>query len=144
MAWHLHGYIPWSGPPSWNRCFPINFLLRFDDFRAWHLHGYIPWSGHPFCNLCFPINFLLRIDDFRAWRLHSSHIPWSGYPFWYRCFPFKFLSRSDDFGAWRLHGYIPGSGHPSGIAVFLYQCAPECEFIICRNDRNSKCSGCEI
>ena len=31
----LDSQIPGSDQLSWNRCFPINILLRIDDFRAW-------------------------------------------------------------------------------------------------------------
>ena len=54
------------GHSSGNRCFPINFLLRVDDFQDWRLHGHIPGSGHLCWDRCFPFDFLLRNNNFRA------------------------------------------------------------------------------
>ena len=75
----LGGHFPGSGPSSWHRCFPINFLLRIVDCRPGRLGGNFPGSGPSSWHLCFPINFLLRIEDLRAW---APGRPFSGiWPF---------------------------------------------------------------
>ena len=106
----LGGHFPGSGPSSCHRCFPINFLLRIDDFRAWAPGR--PFSGiWPFL-LASMYYFLLRIVDSRPGRL-GGHFPGSGPSSWHRCFPINFLLRIDDFRAW-----APGRTF-SGIWPFL-------------------------
>ena len=55
--------------PSWNRRFPIHFLLRVADFRAWRLHGQISGSGHPSWNRRFLFHFGSRPESFCKSRM---------------------------------------------------------------------------
>ena len=107
-----------SGRPSWNRCFPVNFLLRIDVFAG--LAPPRPDSGNwpPLLECCFPINFLLRIDDFQAWRLRRQ-ILGSGRPSWNHCFPFNFFKESMFSGPGASTARFWDLATPPGIVVFL-------------------------